>query len=113
MLSFQILWRLLERVAREPTELHNTDNLSERIAWAVAVASQCIIGATCLTQALAAQVLFRRRGYPSCLRIGVAKIEEARLDAHAWVESQGKIVIGGAEGMSRYTLLPLREGERP
>jgi hypothetical protein len=59
---------------------------------------------TCLAQALAAQVLLTRRGYPALLRIGVAKGERQQLQAHAWVESEGKIVIGGSE-LERYTPL--------
>lgn len=59
---------------------------------------------TCLTQALAAQVLLERRGYPAQLHIGAVRGEQGQFQAHAWVESGGRIVIGGQE-RARYTPL--------
>lgn len=79
----------------------------ERIGWAVAVASVYLPFATCLPQALTAQVLLRRYGYAADLKIGVAREDGGRLEAHAWVESAGQIVIGGsASALARYTPLP-------
>jgi hypothetical protein len=69
-------------------------------------------GATCLSQALAAQTLFLRQGYPAELHIGVAKNETGQLEAHAWVESEGQVVIGDLQNLSRYTPLPSLEAER-
>ena len=60
----------------------------------------------CLTQALAALVLYKQQGYPAHLRIGVAKDEEGKLKAHAWVESEGRIAIGKLRDLSDYTVLP-------
>ena len=85
----------------------------DRLVWAVTVASQYVPKATCLTQALATQVLLAWHGQPpSNLRVGVAKSEEGRLEGHAWVECQGRIIVGG-EDLSRYTLVPGMEQERP
>lgn len=113
LLPFQILPCLLRKVSTAPGVLHEADRAApDRIAWAVTVASQYVPKATCLAQALAAQVLLARQGYPACLRIGVTKSEEGRLEAHAWVESQGKIVIGGS-ALGRYTPLPALVQERP
>jgi hypothetical protein len=79
----------------------------EQIGWAVAVASVYVPFASCLSQALTAEVLLRRRGYAAVVRIGVAHTPERRLEAHAWVECAGQIVIGGsAETLAQYTLLP-------
>jgi transglutaminase superfamily protein len=66
------------------------------VVWAVRRVSRAVPGATCLTQALAAQVLLSRRGYASRLRIGVAHAPGDGLRAHAWLESDGLIVLGGA-----------------
>lgn len=107
LLPFRILRRLLARVAdAAPARLRHADHPSaDRIAWAVETASRHTPGLkTCLTQALAAQVLLARRGYPALLRLGVAKGEREQFQAHAWVESEGKIVIGGSE-LERYTPL--------
>ena len=53
----------------------------------------------CLTQAIVAQRLLRTKGYASDLRIGVRKGHGQPLEAHAWVEYQGVVVIG-ARGLS-------------
>ena len=60
----------------------------------------------CLTQAIVVQRLLRRKGYLSDLRIGVRKGHEQPLEAHAWVEYRGVVVIG-ARGLSEeHTRLP-------
>jgi hypothetical protein len=65
--------------------------------------------ATCLTQALTAQILLARTGHPSTLRIGVLRAATGRINAHAWLEIEGKIVIGGdAPGMAEFKPLPLK-----
>lgn len=53
----------------------------------------------CLTEALVVQRFLRRRGYLSDLRFGVRKAQ-SRLEAHAWVEYRGTVIIG-ARGLSR------------
>ena len=77
----------------------------ERIGWAVALVSRWVPKATCLTQAFAAQILLTRQGYPASLRIGVAKGEGGQFEAHAWVETQGRVVLGGPQ-LARFTPLP-------
>jgi hypothetical protein len=104
LLPFRVLRHLLGRIAREQPSPTGEAQLVERIAWAVKGVSRCIPQATCLTQALAAQVLLQRRGLPARVHIGVARDEEAGLAAHAWVESQGRVVVGGS-GLRRYTHL--------
>lgn len=69
---------------------------AEKAAWAVMTSSRYVPAATCLTQAFATQVLLSRRGLPARLRIGVVKGKDGRLQAHAWVESNGVVVIGGS-----------------
>jgi hypothetical protein len=105
LLPFRTMRRMVIQLAQTPTGLHPTKQYSvDRLAWAVTVASRYVPKATCLAQALAAQVLLGRYGYLSQLRLGVARDEEGRLEAHAWLESHGRIVVGGGE-LSRYTLL--------
>ncbi len=67
-------------------------------------------GAKCLARALTTQVLLNRQGYLPDLRIGVAKATAGQLEAHAWVEYQGRIVIGQLNDLSRYLPLPSFEG---
>jgi hypothetical protein len=113
LLPFRAVRRLLDRWASQRVALGSADRSSaERIAWSLAVASRYLPAATCLAQALAAQVLLGRYGYPACLRIGVVKSQEGRLEAHAWVECQARIVIGGSVDLARYIPLPAPEGTR-
>jgi hypothetical protein len=101
-------WRIWERVAgRLPSagmSVGSAETTAQDVAWAVRRVSRAVPGATCLTQALAAQFLLSRRGYASRLRIGVARAPGARLRAHAWLESDGLIVLGGA-GVEAFTPL--------
>lgn len=111
-LPWRTLHRLLARISRGPTAGTSPNVSPERIAWAVTVASQVVPGSrTCLIRALAVQTLLARAGCPARCHIGVAKDEAGRLEAHAWVESQGSIVIGGGE-VSHYTPLVAFEGDR-
>lgn len=89
----------------EPISREGSANI-EKIVWAVSVASRYVPAATCLTQALAGQILLAQHGEPALLQIGVAKNEAGDLEAHAWVESRGRIVIGDSRELFRYTRLP-------
>lgn len=75
------------------------------IAWAIRVVSRFIPKATCLPQALVAQHILIRNGYPADFKIGVAKGPNGILDAHAWVTSGNEVVIGGDVNSSRFTPL--------
>lgn len=84
----------------------------ERVAWAVIRASRYVPAATCLTQALVAKILLTRLGYRAIVHIGVARSKAGEFQAHAWVESRGKIVIGGSgRSLQRYTPLAAADGE--
>jgi hypothetical protein len=103
-LPFQLWGRAggwLSRRRLSPISAHAA---SQDVVWAVGRASRAIPGATCLTQALAAQLLLSRRGLPSRLRIGVTRAHGGGLRAHAWLESGGVVVIGGP-GVEAYTPL--------
>jgi hypothetical protein len=107
LLPLQQLLKRLPKMAAARDEARASKMLpAERIAWAICVVSRYLPGTrNCLVQALAVQAMLAHRGYSSHLRIGVAKDEEGRFKAHAWVECEGKIVIGGA-GVSQYTAFP-------
>lgn len=68
---------------------------SERVAWAVTVAARYIPGSKCLVQALAGRNLLASYGFPSTIHIGVAKDSRNWLNAHAWVQVEGRAIIGG------------------
>ncbi len=75
----------------------------ERVIWAVDAASRAIPGMrNCLVQAMAAEAILSRAGHPCELRIGAAKNEAREFIAHAWLESDGRVLIGEFE-VERYT----------
>ena len=79
----------------------------DQVTWAMAQAQRVVPRATCLPQALAAESLLTRGGLPADLQIGVMKTPQGKLLAHAWVESDGRIVVGALpEGLGAYTRLP-------
>jgi hypothetical protein len=80
---------------------------AERVGWAVSSAARFAPRATCLTQALAAEALLRRRGHPVDVRLGVAREDDGRFLAHAWVVSHGRVVVGDHE-LGRYAPLSAR-----
>ena len=109
VLPLRVVRRLLARAARRTPAAHPT---RERIAWAISLAGRVVPQATCLPQALAAEALLTRTGHPADLRIGVIKTDRGRLVAHAWVESGGRIVVGGLRDLPRFTRLPPLPGAR-
>jgi hypothetical protein len=119
LLPFQMLRRFLERISQVNLERQDVGEqprctlTTDKIVWAVDVAS-CYMpgGVKCLARALTTQVLMSRYGYSPELRIGVAKGEGGRLEAHAWVEIQGQVVIGYLGDLSRFTPMASFEGGR-
>ncbi len=75
------------------------------MGWAVRAVSRLVPRASCLTQALAAQIVLAKYGYDSRLRLGVARSRRGKFRAHAWVESEGEIIVGASE-ISQLTVLP-------
>jgi hypothetical protein len=60
--------------------------------------------ASCLTRSLMLTWMLRRRGIASDLRIGV-RLEGGRLDAHAWVETDGTPINDDLNIASRFAPL--------
>jgi Transglutaminase-like superfamily len=84
--------------------------LAKKIGWAVVIMSRSAFWDTkCLVQAIAAQIMLKRRGIPSTLYLGVAKDETRDLIAHAWVRS-GSAILTGAAGHSQFTVVSSFEG---
>ena len=106
LVPFHVLRRFLKNLNRAPQKAENTDEaVLRRIVWAVSS-----IGGhfprSCLSQALATQVMLGRRGYVATLRIGVALSEDGVLKAHAWLENNGKIIIGGSQSRTQFSAMP-------
>jgi hypothetical protein len=107
LVPFGTLHALLAKLANRP---HNSQRIDERqtILWATRSLGRCLLGdRPCLAEALIVQTFFRKHGYPAELRIGVRKAPSGQLLGHAWVESAGEIVIGGAESPQEFAVFPL------
>ncbi|HYA04315.1 MAG TPA: lasso peptide biosynthesis B2 protein [Xanthobacteraceae bacterium] len=69
--------------------------LAEDVSWAVTRAARYLpFKAVCLPQAMAAQVMLKRRGVKSVMHFGAAKGTDKPLDAHAWLDAAGVEVTG-------------------
>lgn len=97
---------LVERLRLRPTEATGaeSDACAESavgVGWAVrALACRAPWLATCLTQALAAMVMLRRRGIPATLHLGVST-SAGGLAAHAWL-CCGQLILTGEGGRDRF-----------
>lgn len=103
--------RVLRTVAKERHTYRHMDAEGEAkymrdVIWAVrAVARRTLGDSPCLTQALAVKWMLRTTNADTILRIGVAKSEDNSLNAHAWLECNGVILIGGGRSPFSYSLL--------
>jgi hypothetical protein len=112
-LPFRTLLQFLEKI-NQPTLKSGqfTGQASVRkIVWVVNVISRYMPGQVkCLARALTTQVLMSWQGHSSELQIGVAKSNSGTLEAHAWVEHQGHVVIGNLQDLSHFIPLPSLKG---
>lgn len=113
VLPFETMRAALGRLARSGAGTSGGDAARDRALWAVeAAARQFPVVGTCLTQALASHVLLGRRGCQANLRIGVTRDATGEFVAHAWLEKDGVVLIGGG-GHTRYTPMPALNGLDP
>jgi hypothetical protein len=104
-----VLWRVpyrrllatAERVRARPGARATAAEIGEAMRRAARAAP----GSTCLVRALAAYILCRRAGVQAELCIGVARGGDGSLEAHAWLRSGDRVLVGD-RGMERY--VPLR-----
>ena len=113
LLPFRLLREMLTKFSYGTEADVKTERVTvECVAWAVTVTSRYVPVATCLTQALVTKLMLGRFGHQAIVRIGVARSDTGELQAHAWVESGGKIVIGGSESsLQRYKPLAAANGD--
>jgi hypothetical protein len=98
LMPFRVVQRLVRRWGGRPARHRAAPARHPRTVAAAVRSTTCFVpGATCLTQALVTQVLLRRAGFVPVLRIGLARGAGGALHAHAWLENQGEVVIGGEE----------------
>lgn len=77
------------------------------VGWAAGVVAARLTAATCLVQALAADVMLRRRGVESEVRFGIRSGRHGTvpIEGHAWVEWEGRVAVGSARSVSDFHVL--------
>ena len=103
-----VSFRLLQRWAGGGTTPDKRVNSfsEEKICWSISAARRIVPGSTCLTEALAMQLLLRQCGYASSIRVGVRKTPNGDFSAHAWVENDGRIIFGQTQEADKFERLP-------
>lgn len=97
-------YRKLKHWIPAPSGPRAADERLSVLMWAVHQSARAIPRASCLTQALAAQYLCTTAGHSTQIRIGVARNDDGRIGAHAWLMHDGRVLIGGRdEDLSRFT----------
>lgn len=106
VVPFPVLRRALD--GSRPARRAPRPEFPDRVAWAVAALARRLPGMTCLVQSLAAHALLQRRGLRPALHIGVRGRGSGAawsLDAHAWVECDGRVVAGEVTDLAEYGVL--------
>ncbi|MBD2663431.1 hypothetical protein B6N60_03317 [Richelia sinica FACHB-800] len=104
LLPWKILYKLVNRIVQLPLDHPEADEaIWCAVVWAVETVSRYLFPPPkCLARALVTQILLAWQGYRTKLCIGVAKNPQGNLEAHAWVESQGKIIIGKLTNQAKF-----------
>lgn len=104
IVRYSVLCRWLNRPASRRPRRHAP---VARVAWAISAVTHRVPGTTCLVRALAADTMLRRRGYQPEVRFGVRDpaVRRHPLEAHAWVECEGAVVVGAIEDLTDYLVL--------
>ena len=103
--------RLGRPMAESPATIGKSERrLASRVSWAVeSVARHAPLSFVCLPQAIAAKWMLRRRRLASTLYLGVARPDEVKITAHAWLRAGDKILTGRAESRTHTTLATFAE----
>ena len=90
---FRLVYRVIENRGKD----HEKPLLPlDQILTALETAGRHVPGATCLVRALAGRLLLSQYGHRTEIHLGISKeIEKMQMVAHAWLEHQGKVLIGG------------------
>ncbi|WP_414564368.1 MULTISPECIES: lasso peptide biosynthesis B2 protein [unclassified Anabaena] len=108
LLAWRNLHKLVGKIVSASPNIPKPDEIVwRRVVWAVEIVSQYMIPKpTCLARALVTHILLAQQGYRTDLRIGVAKTQQEKFEAHAWVEIQGQVIIGNSRNLSYFIPLP-------
>ena len=77
----------------------------QKVVWAIDSVTKNIINATCLIKALSGFVILKRNGHNPKVEIGVKKKQD-KLEAHAWLVLNNKVILGHINDISEYKKMP-------
>ncbi len=96
--------------ARHPLPPQRRATADQVIRAAVSAGIHSPVGRTCLSTALVAQTMLLRHGHEASLRLGVRRDANGKFAAHAWLEREGLVVVGGPRSeVATYVPLPEME----
>ena len=105
VLPFRWSRRFISRASRSSPRLAADTLTTDQIAWTVETAARIVpAGHHCLSKAVTAQIFLMRRGHHAEIRYGATRQPSNEFVAHAWVECEGRIVVGG-HNLSQYAPL--------
>lgn len=93
-----------DQPAGQPVAMKDLREITEAIAHLSRFLAPLRIN--CLPQALVGQSLLNRKGFDVQLKIGVLKNRDDLLTAHAWLEYQGRVILGNLRGLKQFTAFP-------
>lgn len=102
--------RLVRAVGARPVRNRVGTNEQETLLGCIRRVSRLVPGATCLTQAVAGQILLQRNGYHATLRLGVRSGVQS-FAAHAWLEQNGRRILGQAAARGMVVLPDLNSAQ--
>jgi hypothetical protein len=105
-LPFAVVHRLFTGVGvRAGTHTALEQTTVAQVVWSVTVVGRRLPKVTCLVEAYTLHYLLIRQGLTTELRIGVQRGARKQLEAHAWVEHGGKVLIGDLPDLYQYKVL--------
>lgn len=116
LLPASAIVQFVSRLRRQSGSTASTSITSApTMIWAIEAVARRIPRATCLTQAIAAKLLLDWLGERVQLCLGVARSPDGAFRAHAWLERDGRALLGGAgiESLVRLPELPSAANIRP
>jgi len=97
-------FRVGRRMLRPRPTRHPANIDRDKLAWAVLASSHAVPGGrNCLVRAMALERMLRKRGLDAELHLGARGPADA-FAAHAWIQRDGGVLIGG-DDQDTYELL--------
>src|SRR5438128_5621288 len=88
--------RMLLSAPRSDARAKSKPPTVDQVCSAITIAARYVPGATCLVQALVGRDVLHGVGESAEIRLGVAKNDAAIFEAHAWLEGEGRVLLGGS-----------------